>query len=164
MSNIPQTGDIDVRSSLQLDFSLIQERCDEFSIDFMFNARDVSRLVLRSLNTLDKQYQLLPYVDGLRTDGCESAAPMQSLERQVRPILPSYLRRVEHDLACRSVSIGRRPVRLTYRTVEGECDEHCNRFGIEAQQRAGLEALLRSMHGHLVDHSFLVEYVRDLLC
>lgn len=62
---------------------IIQEKFDEFPIDRPSNSRDVFRLQLRSLATLDEQRQPLCYADRLHADACESAARVQSLEYQV---------------------------------------------------------------------------------
>lgn len=47
--------------------------------------------------------------------------------------------------------------------VEEECDEYCRRLGAEEQRRCSLDALLRSVCGHLVDHVSLGDLVRGSL-
>lgn len=56
---IPASGIINVSSSPPKYFSLIQEKCDEFSIDRPSNAENVFRLALRSVNIIGEQCKLL---------------------------------------------------------------------------------------------------------
>lgn len=69
MSDISPSGSIDVCSSLRVDFSLIREKCGEYTIDVPSNATDAFKMALRSLNTLRKQLLYLSSADGIRSDG-----------------------------------------------------------------------------------------------
>lgn len=64
LSDIPLSGVIDIRSSLEGDFSCIQERFDECSINCPSNTGDVFILALRGLRILDQQRQLLSALTG----------------------------------------------------------------------------------------------------
>lgn len=63
LSNIPPSSVTYFRSSLQGDFSFIQEKHDKCSINRPPNGGNVFRLVLGWLNTLDEQRPLLSCVD-----------------------------------------------------------------------------------------------------
>lgn len=83
MSDIPSSVVISARYSLWVDFSLNQEKFNEGSIDRSSNSLALFRLVLRSLTIVGEQCELHSCVDSLRTDACESAACVQSPNRQV---------------------------------------------------------------------------------
>lgn len=71
------TGVIDVKSTVRGDFYLIDNRCDEFSINNPSSAKDVFWLALRLFNTLHEVWQLLYCANRLRSDAWKFAARAQ---------------------------------------------------------------------------------------
>lgn len=95
--NIPTSVIIDVRSSLQVDFPLILEKCDKSSINRPSSAEDEFLMGLLGLKTLDRKLQLLSYVDGLCADVRYPVGHEQSLARQAGPH-PADLALVRSDM------------------------------------------------------------------
>lgn len=97
LSYIPPSGVIGVRCSLLRDFSIIQEKSNEFSISHPSSVGEVFRLALHGLNLLDEQHQLLSCVERLGTDAWESTARLWLPDHQV-VVPPSDLASVPSDM------------------------------------------------------------------
>lgn len=64
-SDIPLSGEIDVRSSLLVDFALIRDKCVEFSVEGPATADGVFKLAVRGLNTFGEQSEIMTCGDRL---------------------------------------------------------------------------------------------------
>lgn len=161
LSVIPLSGAIDISSSLQGEFLLIQEKSKDFLINRPFNARDVCRLALRTLNTLDEKHQHRSCVDGLPFDVQELVARVQWLECQVAAhSVGAASARGDMNRLEKSVALAARQLadaKLALLTVDDKHREYCDSAGIEMKQRGGLMLLLRGFCSGLVDHTSLVD-------
>lgn len=83
MSNILQSGEINVRSSLLEDLTVIHDEHFEYSVEAPMTAADFFKLVLRDLNTLSEQREILKGMDRLHSSIKLSEECIQSLEGQL---------------------------------------------------------------------------------
>lgn len=167
LSDILLSGFITICSSLQGDISLIQEKCDEVSLNHLSNAGDVLQLGLGGFKTLAEQRKLLSFVDMSHTKAQESAPRTQPLECQV-PVHSSDLASARVDMTPleESVTVAQRQLaeaQSALPTVTEKGDEYRSGLGVEEQQRGSLQALLRGVRNRLVDHASFVNTGRGSL-
>lgn len=159
LSAIPPSSDTDIHSSLWADFSLIQEKCDEVSIDRQSNPRDIFWLPLRGVNTLDGQRLLIYYVEWLLTDECVPVVCVHLFHRQVAA-RPAELASGRSNMARLKGSFDVfQHQEADVRRLSLPCKVKAasmTALGTKMQRHGVLEALIGSLRCPLVDYRPLV--------
>lgn len=124
-------------------------------------------MALRGWKTLQGHRQLLSSPDRQRTDVQDSAASVQSFERQV-VAHPAEIASADTDKIRlkKLVEVAQFPLarsQSALRAVEDACDEYHSRIAINEQRWGVLEALHCSLRSRLVHHTSLLDSVQDFL-